>query len=115
MAFWKPGSENGARRQLFYEDRDARISILAGDMSPRPDTLKQTEKGVLDKTICRWGGPYVSEAEGLSRGEVRLRRRAERRALCAGHVRRPGGASPLCNLMEVKHERNARAVSRGIV
>jgi hypothetical protein len=35
--------------------------------------------------------------------------------MCAGHVRRPGGASPLCNLMEVKHERSARAVSRGAV
>jgi len=23
---------------------------------------------------------------------------------CAGHVQRPGGESPLCNLMEVKHE-----------
>jgi hypothetical protein len=24
--------------------------------------------------------------------------------LCAGHVRQSGGESPLCNLMEVKHE-----------
>jgi hypothetical protein len=24
-------------------------------------------------------------------------------SLCAGHARRLGGASPLCNLMEVKH------------
>lgn len=31
---------------------------------------------------------------------------AKRRAsvLCAGHVQQPGGESPLCNLMEVKHE-----------
>ena len=27
-----------------YEDRAARISILAGGIAPRPDTLKQTEK-----------------------------------------------------------------------
>ncbi|HKM62254.1 MAG TPA: acyltransferase family protein [Acidisphaera sp.] len=26
------------------------------------------------------------------------------RGLCAGHVQQPGGESPLCNLMEVKHE-----------
>jgi hypothetical protein len=24
--------------------------------------------------------------------------------LCAGHVQQSGGESPLCNLMEVKHE-----------
>ena len=29
-AFWKPGLKNGARRREVYEDRDARISILAG-------------------------------------------------------------------------------------
>ncbi len=29
--------------------------------------------------------------------------RREAHVLCAGHVRRLGGASPLCNLMEVKH------------
>ena len=29
-ASWKPGIKNGARRREFYEDRDARISILAG-------------------------------------------------------------------------------------
>ena len=29
---------------------------------------------------------------------------AEGAGLCAGHVQQPGGESPLCNLMEVKHE-----------
>src|SRR4051812_47837872 len=29
---------------------------------------------------------------------------AARSGLCAGHAQRPGGESPLCNLMEVKHE-----------
>ena len=43
-AFWKPGSKNGARRREFYEDRSARISILAGEEPPRPDTLKQTDQ-----------------------------------------------------------------------
>src|SRR4051812_18169168 len=37
------------------------------------------------------------------------------RVLCAGHVQQPGGESPLCNLMEVKHERSARAEPRGTV
>jgi hypothetical protein len=40
---------------------------------------------------------------------------ARRASLCAGHVRRPGGESPLCNLVEVKHERSARAEPRGTV
>ena len=43
-AFWKPGLKNGARRREFYEDRGARISILAGRRPPRPDTLKQTDQ-----------------------------------------------------------------------
>lgn len=38
---------------------------------------------------------------------------AARSVLCAGHVQQPGGESPLCNLMEVKHERSARAEPRG--
>jgi hypothetical protein len=29
---------------------------------------------------------------------------AARSVLCAGHVQQSGGESPLCNLMEVKHE-----------
>src|SRR5271165_496849 len=43
-ALRKPGSKNGARRRDFYEDRSARISILAGGCSSRPDTLKQTDQ-----------------------------------------------------------------------
>src|ERR1700733_10245124 len=60
-ALRKPGVENGARRRRVYEDRGARISILAGRRPPRPDTLKQTDQPPnLDKTPCRRGGPYVS-------------------------------------------------------
>src|ERR1700722_18743187 len=43
-ALRKPGVENGARRRRVYEDRGARISILAGRRPPRPDTLKQTDQ-----------------------------------------------------------------------
>jgi hypothetical protein len=36
------------------------ISILAGSTSPKPDTLKQTDRpGALAETACRRGGPYV--------------------------------------------------------
>ena len=43
-AFRKPGLKNGARRRDFYEDQNARISILDARRSPRPDTLKQTDQ-----------------------------------------------------------------------
>src|SRR4029453_1697844 len=42
-AFWNPDLKNGARRREFYEDRDARSSILARSMAAKPDTLKQTD------------------------------------------------------------------------
>ena len=61
----------------------------------------------------------VVEAQPRSRMDRRPfaagHRAAARSVLCAGHVQRPGGASPLCNLMEVKHERSARAEPRGTV
>ena len=41
-AFRNPADTNGARRRETYEDRTARISILARDASLRPDTLAQT-------------------------------------------------------------------------
>jgi len=43
MAFRKPGLKNGARRREVYEDRNARISILARGLASRPDTLQQTD------------------------------------------------------------------------
>src|SRR5450755_2092890 len=39
--------KNGVRRRKVYEDRNARISILARGLAPRPDTLKQTANGTL--------------------------------------------------------------------
>jgi hypothetical protein len=58
-ALRKPGSKNGARRRVFYEDRSARISIMVGGSSSRPDTLKQTDQRQSCQTPCRRGGPYV--------------------------------------------------------
>jgi hypothetical protein len=43
-AFWNPDLKNGIRRREFYEDRNARISILACGMAAKPDTLKQTDE-----------------------------------------------------------------------
>ena len=48
------------KRRESYEDRSVRISIMAGESSSRPDTLKQTGSAAyLDKTPCERGGPYV--------------------------------------------------------
>jgi hypothetical protein len=61
--------------------------------------------------------PITSPA-GIDRGGSRPKPPkavAQRASLCAGHAQRPGGESPLCNLMEVKHERSARAELRGTV
>ena len=41
---------------------------------------------------------------GAVKGMQPLAARAARSVLCAGHVQQSGGESPLCNLMEVKHE-----------
>jgi hypothetical protein len=46
-ALRNPGLKNGARRWGFYEDRSARISILAGGGSLRPDALKQTDHSAI--------------------------------------------------------------------
>ena len=50
-----PGLKNGARRREFYEDRGARISIMAGGSASRPDTLKQTDQLLISKTLLQTG------------------------------------------------------------
>ncbi len=40
----KPGTMDGLQGRCDYEDRAARISILAGSVAPRPDTLQQTDR-----------------------------------------------------------------------
>src|ERR1700735_262095 len=54
-ALRKPGVENGARRRRVYEDRGARISILAGRRPPRPDTLKQTDQPPISTNPLQTG------------------------------------------------------------
>jgi len=42
-------------RREVYEDRSARISILAGRKPPRPDTLKQTDQPSISATLLQTG------------------------------------------------------------
>jgi hypothetical protein len=49
----------------------------------------------------------IKSPTGVARGGSRPKPPkavAQRVGLCAGHVQQPEGESPLCNLMEVKHE-----------
>ena len=66
------------------------------------------------KTDCGVDGTYAQRLTGASRSSPEAAQRCAKGAgLCAEHVRQPGGASPLHNLMEVKRERSARASPRG--
>lgn len=58
-AFWKPGLKNGVRRREFYEDRNARISILAGSKAPKPDTLTQTDHLALSTKSLAIGAGHT--------------------------------------------------------
>ena len=51
-----PGSKNGVRRREVYEDRDARISILAAALADGPDTLTQTARTGLWKLLADGAG-----------------------------------------------------------
>ncbi len=62
-----PGSKNGARRREVYEDRDARISILAAALADRPDTLTQTARIGLSKLLADGAGHTFFELFDLSR------------------------------------------------
>src|SRR6516225_1922028 len=92
-ALRKPDKSDGLQGRSIYEDRNARISILAGRASSsRPDTLKQTDQPRSRQTPCRRGGPYVGFAwlglaglgfawAGLTLGETALKQWSTR-ALC---------------------------------
>jgi hypothetical protein len=47
--------------------------------------------------------PGLTAAAGWGKDAEGDRRQPARSVLCVGHVRQFGDASPLCNLMEVKH------------
>jgi len=58
----KPGYRNGRQTgRLVYEDRSARISIMARAKAYRPDTLQQTAWDQLASIhLQTGGGPYIS-------------------------------------------------------
>src|ERR1700735_1451691 len=66
-ALRKPGVENGARRRRVYEDRGARISILAGRRPPRPDTLKQTDQPPITSKPLADGAGHTFSTSGKGR------------------------------------------------
>ena len=61
----------------FYEDRGARISILAGRRPPRPDTLKQTDQPSISTKPLQTG--RAIRFQQYLRGTCRSRRKAGRR------------------------------------
>ena len=68
----------------FYEDRGARISILAGRRPPRPDTLKQTDQpSISTKPLADGAGHTFSTSSNrvgaLLRGPLRSARMWKRR------------------------------------
>ena len=71
--FWKPGLKNGARRREFYEDRNARISILARGLDPRPDTLKQTDRSALSIKSLADGAGHTLFGVGAPKEIVAIR------------------------------------------
>jgi hypothetical protein len=65
----------------FYEDRGARISILAGRRPPRPDTLKQTDQpSISTKPLADGAGHTFSTqfAHSGRRPESKLSGQAQR-------------------------------------
>src|SRR3954466_9907561 len=61
------------RRREFYEDRGARISILAG-ISPRPDTLAQTAHARPKNSLADGAGHTFFECLGLAFGLLMVSR-----------------------------------------
>src|SRR3984885_12903405 len=67
-ALRKPGVENGARRRRVYEDRGARISLLAGRSPPRPDTLKQPDQPPTSTKPLADGAGHTFSTSGNGAG-----------------------------------------------
>ena len=68
--FRKPSQKSGARRRTLYEDRSARISILAGRHPPRPDTLKQTDLSALSIKPLANGAGHTFFEQPVFEGEI---------------------------------------------
>ena len=71
----------------FYEDRGARISILAGRRPPRPDTLKQTDQPPIStKPLADGAGHTLRALPG--RRTFRLPLRTNPRPASPDHILR---------------------------
>ena len=55
---------------MLYEDRSARISILAGRDPPRPDTLKQTDLSALSIKPLANGAGHTFFEQSVFEGEI---------------------------------------------
>jgi hypothetical protein len=55
---------------MLYEDRSARISILAGRHPPRPDTLKQTDLSALSIKPLANGAGHTFFPQSVFEGEI---------------------------------------------
>ena len=63
----------------FYEDRGARISILAGRRPPRPDTLKQTDQPPISTKPLADGAGHTFSTQFAHSGRLQSRREGELR------------------------------------
>ena len=93
---------------MLYEDRSARISILAGRHPPRPDTLKQTDLSALSIKPLANGAGHTFFEQSVFEGEIghdllqRLRFAAEILHLVGGRgASCVAGESPLAGLQEL--------------
>src|ERR1700722_7183119 len=84
-----------------------RRAKLRPSRSPHDGTLR-TAGAIIAyprKTDCGVDGIHAQPSTVVSRSSPEAASRcAEGAGLCAGHAQQLGGESPLCNLMEVKHE-----------
>ena len=90
---------------MLYEDRSARISILAGRHPPRPDTLKQTDLSALSIKPLANGAGHTFFEQSVFEGEIghdllqRLRLPAEILHLVGSRgARRVAGKPPFAGL-----------------
>jgi len=104
--FLPPGGEGarGVRRRGYFTS----LICLSGDVTRGPPVCvaasgpqqvsANSAGSAVDPMEASFFRSFVA-VNGLRPPEAAR----ETRAMCAGHDRRPGGESPLCNLMEVKH------------
>src|ERR1700757_2665125 len=102
---------------MLYEDRSARISILAGRHPPRPDTLKQTDLSALSIKPLANGAGHTFFEQSVFEGEIghdllqRLRLAAEILHLVGGRGARRVACRPPGTL-SISHSTSTRRCPR---